>query len=140
MLKINRVSTCPSCHRQFADGVRFCPADGAMLASARDPYLGRTLMGQFRLLAQAGRGAMGTVYRAEQANVGRIVAVKVLRGDLLKDELAVKRFLREAQAAARLSHPNIVNLFFVGEEDGAPFIVMEYIEGRTLGALAESEG
>src|SRR5689334_1900482 len=97
-------------------------------------------MGQFQLVAVAGRGAMGTVYRAEQARMERTVAVKVLRSDLLKDDTAVKRFLREAQATARLSHPNIVTVHMVGETDeGVPFIVMEYVEGGTLGALMERE-
>ena len=105
-----------------------------------DPYVGRVLMGQFQLQAQAGRGAMGTVYRARQMNMDRTVAVKVLRGDLLKDTNAVQRFLREAQAAARLSHPNIVTVHLVGESEAAvPFIVMEYIEGQTLGELCERE-
>ena len=107
---------------------------------AVDAYIGRVLMGQFQLQAQAGRGAMGTVYRARQLNMDRTVAVKVLRGDLLKDTNAVHRFLREAQAAARLSHPNIVTVHLVGEsEAGVPFIVMEYIEGQTLSELCERE-
>jgi serine/threonine protein kinase len=118
--------------------VKFCPADGAVVTPA-DPFLGRVLMGQFELTAVAGRGAMGTVYRATQTTMGRTVAVKVLRADLLKDPSVVKRFLREARAAAPLNHPNIVTVHLVGEEEGIPYIVMEYVDGETLGALIERE-
>ena len=141
MLHTLKVTTCPKCRRSYADGVRFCPADGTLIAQVVDPLLGRTLMGQFKLVALAGRGAMGTVYRAEQANVARTVAVKVLGNDLLREALSVKRFLREAQAAARLTHPNIVAIYLVSEtEEGVPFMVMEYVEGQTLGALLEKLG
>ena len=134
------MNTCPRCRRTYADGVRFCPADGSLVATVVDPYLGKTLMGQFHLVSLAGKGAMGTVYRAQQAKMDRTVAVKVLRGDLLKDDTAVKRFLREARAAARLNHPNIVTVHMVGESDeGVPFIVMEFLEGETLGAICDKE-
>jgi serine/threonine protein kinase len=135
------VTTCPRCLRTYDDGVRFCPADGSLVnSSERDPYEGRTLMGQFHIGAQAGRGAMGTVYRAEQTTMGRTVAVKILRRDLLKDQAVVKRFLREARAAARLSHPNIVIVHLVGEaDDGMPFLVMEFVDGESLGVLCERE-
>ncbi len=136
------MTTCPRCLRQYEDGVRFCPADGAVVTPAgTDPYLGKTLMGQFHLTALAGRGAMGTVYRAEQTTMGRTVAVKILRRDLLKEDGVVKRFLREARAAARLSHPNIVIVHLVGEtDDGVPFLVMEHVDGEALATVCEREG
>ncbi|MSP59612.1 MAG: serine/threonine protein kinase [Myxococcales bacterium] len=143
MLQTSAVTTCPRCRRTYDDGVRFCPADGEVVLppADADPYLGKVLMGQFEISALAGRGAMGTVYRAEQTTMGRTVAVKVLRRDLLKEPAVVKRFLREARAAARLSHPNIVTVHLVGEtDDGVPYIVMEFVDGDSLGALCEKEG
>ncbi|HEX2571645.1 MAG TPA: serine/threonine-protein kinase [Polyangia bacterium] len=106
-----------------------------------DPLLGKVLMGHIELTAVAGRGAMGTVYRAVQTNMGRPVAVKVLRADLLDAPGAVARFLREARAAARLSHPNIVTVHLVGETDqGVPYIVMEFVDGESLDTLCQREG
>ena len=139
------MTICSRCRRTYDDGVRFCPADGEVVTPvaepASDPYLGKVLMGQFEITALAGRGAMGTVYRAEQTTMGRTVAVKILRSDLLSEPPVVKRFLREARASARLSHPNIVTVHLVGETDhGVPFIVMEYVDGGSLGALCEKEG
>ena len=98
-------------------------------------------MGHIELTDVAGRGAMGTVYRAVQTNMGRPVAVKVLRADLLDAPSAVARFLREARAAARLSHPNIVTVHLVGETDeGVPYIVMEFVDGESLDTLCQREG
>lgn len=95
-------------------------------------------MGQFAIQAVCGKGATGTVYRATQAGMERQVAVKVLRADLLKDPDIVKRFVREARAGAKVSHPNIATVHMVGQtEEGAPFIVMEYIDGRPLSALLD---
>ncbi len=136
------MSRCPNCRRTYAEGVRFCPADGAELASTDSAAssLGRVLMGQFKLVSIAGSGAMGTVYAADQTTVGRKVAVKVLRPELMQDPHVVQRFLREARAAARLSHPSIVVVHLVGEtEEGLPFIVMEYVEGESLHARCERE-
>lgn len=95
-------------------------------------------MGQFAIQAVCGKGATGTVYRATQAGMERQVAVKVLRADLLKDPDIVKRFVREARAGAKVSHPNIATVHMVGQtEEGAPFIVMEYVGGRSLSALLD---
>src|SRR5206468_3946085 len=99
----NPVNTCARCRRTYDDGIRFCPLDGApipQLPPQVDPYVGQVLMGHIELVALAGRGAMGTVYRATQTNMGRTVAVKILRRDLLENNGAVARFLREARASA----------------------------------------
>ena len=125
------VTSCPRCRRTFEDGVRFCPVDGALVTQAvSDPNLARVLMGQFELREIAGRGAMGTVYRAYQRTMDRIVAVKILRSEIVKEPGVLRRFLREARAAAKLQHPNIVTVHMVGEtEDGVPYLVMEHIDG-----------
>jgi serine/threonine protein kinase len=136
------VTSCPRCRRTFEDGVRFCPVDGALVTQAvSDPNLGRILMGQFELREIAGRGAMGTVYRAYQRTMDRVVAVKILRNEIVKEPGVLRRFLREARAAARLQHPNIVTVHMVGEtEDGVPYLVMEHIDGVSLEAICEAQG
>src|SRR5438132_1170283 len=86
----------------------------------------------FRILRLLGRGGMGVVYEAEQVSLGRHVAVKLLPRTFLADDKMRRRFDREARAAARLHHTNIVPVFGVGEHDGQPFYVMQLIEGRGL--------
>src|SRR5690554_7988914 len=83
---------------------------------------------------------MAEVYRATDLLLSRAVAVKVLLPQFASDEEFVERFRREAQAAASLSHPNVVNIFDVGEDEGTYFIVMEYVRGRTLRAVLQERG
>lgn len=87
-----------------------------------------------------GRGGMATVELAHDDDLGRKVAIKRLSAALTGDEVFRERFLREARMAAQLSHPNIVAVFDVGEDAGIPYIVMEYVEGQTLGDLMERKG
>jgi serine/threonine protein kinase/tetratricopeptide (TPR) repeat protein len=89
-------------------------------------------LGEHRIVREVGRGGMGVVYEAEQESLGRRVALKVLPPGALGDAKHVERFQREARAAARLHHTNIVPVFGVGEEGGTHFYVMQYIEGRPL--------
>jgi serine/threonine protein kinase/Flp pilus assembly protein TadD len=89
-------------------------------------------LGEYRLVREIGRGGMGVVYEAEQESLGRRVALKVLPPGALGDDHQVERFQREARAAARLHHTNIVPVFGVGEEGGTHYYVMQYIEGRPL--------
>lgn len=100
-----------------------------------DRYL---LANRYELIDKIGSGGMATVYRARCQTLDRMVAVKILKDELAADPSLVSRFKSEAMAAARLSHPNLVNIFDVGEDDGIHYIVMEYIEGHTLrDAIAE---
>jgi WD40 repeat protein/serine/threonine protein kinase len=92
-------------------------------------------LGEYRIVREIGRGGMGIVYEAEQESLGRRVALKVLLAGVLKDSRHVERFQREARAAARLHHTNIVPIFAVGEETGTHYFVMQYIEGRPLDQL-----
>jgi serine/threonine protein kinase len=87
-----------------------------------------------------GRGGMATVELARDTELDRLVAVKRLFAWLVSDEIFRERFLREARMAAALSHPNLVAVFDVGEEDGLPYIVMEYVEGETLADLMRRSG
>ncbi|MGE5379462.1 MAG: protein kinase domain-containing protein [Methylocystaceae bacterium] len=102
-----------------------------------DRYL---LANRYELIDKIGSGGMATVYRARCQTLDRIVAVKVLKDELAADPTLVNRFKSEAMAAARLSHPNLVNIFDVGEDNGIHYIVMEYIEGRTLKDIISKQG
>jgi tetratricopeptide (TPR) repeat protein len=107
------------------------PAAAGAAAAPRDAAAPRRL-GEYQILREVGRGGMGVVYEAEQESLGRRVALKVLARGALADARHVERFQREARAAARLHHTNIVPVFAVGEEGGTHYYVMQYIEGRPL--------
>ena len=106
------------------------PATTAMGAGISAPG---TALGRFRIDGTLGRGGMAVVYLAHDTELGRPVALKLMADHCSDDASFRARFAREAQAAARLSHPSIVQVFDIGEEAGVPFIVMEYVEGETLG-------
>src|SRR5262245_3517310 len=92
-------------------------------------------LGDYRILREVGHGGMGVVYEAEQVSLGRRVALKVLPQKLISDAKQKRRFEREAKAAARLHHTNIVPVFGVGEQDGQPYYVMQFIQGLSLDAV-----
>ena len=101
---------------------------------------GQKINDRYQIIRTIGEGGMANVYLAYDTILDRNVAVKILRGDLAGDEKFVRRFQREAIAASSLSHPNIVEMYDVGEDDGKYFIVMEYIEGTTLKSLIKRRG
>jgi serine/threonine protein kinase len=94
-------------------------------------------LGDYRILREVGRGGMGIVYEAEQESLGRHVALKVLPGPALLDPRHLVRFRREARAAAKLHHTNIVPVFGVGEQDELHYYVMQFIPGQGLDAVLE---
>ncbi len=94
--------------------------------------IGQIVGNRYEIIEEIGRGGMALVYKARCTLLDRIVAVKILQPQFADDPEFVRRFRREAQAAASLSHPNIVNIYDVGEENGTHYIVMEYIKGETL--------
>jgi len=91
-----------------------------------------TILSHYRILSKIGEGGMGEVYLAQDTKLDRKVAIKFLSATLVSDQQAKKRLVREAQAAAKLDHPNICAIHEVSEEDGCSFIVMQYVEGDTL--------
>lgn len=96
---------------------------------------GQKINDRYEIIKTIGEGGMANVYLANDTILDRKVAIKVLRGDLSNDEKFIRRFQREALSVSNLSHPNIVEVYDVGEEDGQYYIVMEYIEGKTLKQL-----
>lgn len=100
----------------------------------------RLLGGRYELGETLGYGGMAEVYAGRDVRLGREVAIKVLRADLARDPSFLHRFRREAQAAASLNHPMIVSVYDTGEDEGTPYIVMEYVEGRTLRDVVHGEG
>lgn len=101
---------------------------------------GQLIDNRYKIIKSIGEGGMANVYLAFDTILEREVAVKILRGDLAEDEKFVRRFQREANSASSLKHPNIVEVYDVGEDDGKYFIVMEYINGKTLKSLIKKRG
>ena len=128
---------CPICNTTFpGEQALFCPNDGSTLATVTarlDPLVGTTLEGKYRIESKIGAGGMGAVYKAHHLLLGRDVAVKVLRAEAIADARAAERFRREAQAAARIEHPNAVTIYDFGiSADGNAYLVMELLRGLTL--------
>jgi beta-lactam-binding protein with PASTA domain len=108
--------------------------------ATQDTLSGTLFAGRYHIARKLGGGGMADVYLAEDQELGRRVAIKMLHGRYANDEQFVERFRREATHAAGLSHPNIVSIFDRGEIDGTYYIVMEYVEGKTLKELIRSRG
>lgn len=108
-------------------------------APPADPLRDR-LLGEFHLLRRLGSGGMADVYLAEQTTLKRLVAVKVLRADSVSDESHLQRFEREAKAAAGLNHPNIVQVYVIGEDEGTHYIAQEYVQGLNLREFLTRKG
>ena len=107
---------------------------------AADPYIGRLLDGRYRVDDLVARGGMATVYRATDTRLDRTVAVKILSGTFANDPDFVARFSQEARASAALTHPNVVAVHDQGVAEGFPFLVMEFVSGRTIREVLHETG
>jgi eukaryotic-like serine/threonine-protein kinase len=136
--------TCPQCGRDFASKERICPDDGSVLkdkVSVEDQAIGRTLDGKYRIDGFLKRGGMGSVFRGTHVLLNKPVAVKLIRPELVTSQDIVERFFREARAAAKLSHPNIVTVHDLGQtDDGTLYIIMEIVDGQSLKDLIVGKG
>src|SRR5215217_6951212 len=105
-----------------------------------DTLINTLFDGRYRILRKLGSGGMANVYLAEDEDLGRRVAIKILNDRYANDDLFIERFRREAKSAAALSHPNIVSVYDRGEAEGTYYIAMEVIEGRSLKELIMTRG
>lgn len=133
---------CKQCGNPLEVGVNFCPVCGQAVQSDAipDPLIGRVVADRYRILQLIGRGGMGVVYKCEHTRMGKIMAIKLLHGDLARDPDIQRRFRREAQAASKLSHPTTVSIFDFGTSDGLMYLVMEYVNGEDLGKILRTHG
>ena len=122
-------SAAPTLHEQAVDARELA-----------DPLLGVVVAERYRIKERIGRGGMGVVYRVEHARIGKLMALKLLTGELTRDPLQVARFKREALLVSKLSHPNTVQVFDFGVSDGLVYLAMEYLKGEDLGHLIRRTG
>lgn len=133
-------SPCASCGEKSPPESKFCGKCGKSLGSLL-PKPGDIIAERYRVVAPIGRGAMGTVYRAEHTQIGKVVAIKLLHRELQEEPENVARFHREAESASRLNHPNTVHVFDFGRtKSGSLYIVMEYVDGDDLSKILEKDG
>jgi len=136
---------CGKCHRDAQAGALFCPFCGSPIlpdagGEGTDPFIGKTFRGTYFVQRKIGEGGMGVVYQAMHVALDIPVALKILRRALLSDPAVVQRFHREARAASRLRHPQVVAVTDFGQtDDGALYMVMEYIAGKSLARLISEE-
>ena len=136
---VNLLKECPVCGACFDSSAQTCDRDGSQLTLTLP--VARTIDDKYRLEQLIGRGGMGAVYEARDLGLGRQVAIKIMLGGGFGHETALRRFRREAQAVARLNHPNIVSLYDFGElEGGGAYLVMERLHGATLRAEMKRVG
>ncbi|RYE92395.1 MAG: serine/threonine protein kinase, partial [Myxococcales bacterium] len=134
------MKVCPKCNLRYPDESQVCFVDGTPLAGMTDPRIGTTVAGRYLIERVLGEGGMATVYGARHKLVDRACAVKIMNPALARDRVVRERFRREAKAAQKLAHPNIIEIFDHGDtEDGTSYLVMELLRGESLAdSLAHS--
>jgi serine/threonine protein kinase len=136
------MAVCTTCGTSYGPTVRVCLRDGTALATeARHQYLGTLIDGKYRIESFISAGSMGSVYRAVHVMLDKVVAVKVIKSELVTSDELVARFQREARAASNLHHPNIVSVYDLGHmPDGTLYIAMEYIDGPSVKQFIRQNG
>ena len=137
------MATCPKCGTRYASNVKICTHDGTVLNDepAADAHVGKLLDGKYRLDAYLSQGGMGAVYKATHVMLDKTVVVKLIKPELVTSAEVVRRFQREARAASNLNHPNIVQVFDLGQtDDGTLYIAMEFIDGPSLKDVIRKTG
>lgn len=132
---------CPKCYEQF-EQVDVCPNDGSELrGESNDPMIGKVFAERYDIQSIVGLGGMSIVYKAKHRLMDRVVAIKMLHGNIKHDHVSLERFRMEAQAASSLNHQNIITVYDFGVTDGGDaFFVMDYLDGESLGDLIERKG
>jgi serine/threonine-protein kinase len=131
---------CHACGKNNPPESKFCGKCGTPLTSGA-PKPGDIIADRYRVVAPIGRGAMGTVYRAEHVQISKVMAIKLLHRDLEQNPENVVRFHREAESASRLNHPNTVHVFDFGRtKSGSLYLVMEYVDGDDLAKVLDKDG
>ncbi|HEY3355731.1 MAG TPA: protein kinase, partial [Polyangia bacterium] len=137
---------CPRCSIIADDAATYCPHDGTLLdalpaaSSPAEELVGQEV-GHYRITMLLGAGGMGAVYLGVHPGIGSRVAIKVLHPDMARDREAVRRFFAEARAVNLIRHENIINIIDLAElSDGRSYIVMEFLEGDSLGARLRAHG
>ncbi len=132
------MKACPQCKLKYPTDKTTCFVDGAVLVEIQDPRIGTTVAGRYVLEDVIGEGGMATVYRAKHRVSDRHVAIKIMNPALAKNSVIQERFRREAKAAQKIAHPNIIEILEQGETgDGSLYLVMELLEGETLADVIE---
>lgn len=135
------MKSCPRCQGSYPNNFAVCPQDGSALLEIGAWSDRSVIRGKYRVLAKVGQGGMGAVYRALHLAFDELLALKVIAPELMIDQAFVKRFKQEAKITRKLQHPNAVRVDDIDEaEDGRPFIVMEFIEGKSLKQVIREEG
>jgi serine/threonine protein kinase len=133
------MKSCPICETAYPNDLAVCSKDGAVLVPNMEREPGSIIRGKYRIVRTLGHGGMGTVYLAEHMLLGRLRALKFIRGHLAHDIRFVKRFRQEAQTAIELRHSNIVEVADLDQaEDGTPYIAMEFVDGPDLRTVVHS--
>jgi len=110
-----------------------------VLNSAADPLIGQVIADRYKILSMLGRGGMGVVYKVEHVHIGKLMAMKLLSGELASDPNTVRRFRREAKAISKLGHPNTVQIFDFGQSANLAYLVMEYLPGKDFANVIADE-
>ncbi|MBX3134702.1 protein kinase [Candidatus Obscuribacterales bacterium] len=130
-----KVKKCPACNEEYQDtNLVVCPKDRTMLLTPqKDELIGQILNDRYKVVEEVGRGGMSAVYKGIHELMDRTVAIKVLLPQLVSDQISIKRFQQEAQAASHLQHPNVITVYDYGfVASGQPYLVMDFLEGESL--------